>query len=462
MNKKPSKNNHPTFTELLWAELRLAMVILLVFALLGWLSGQLLWNLLAGLVLFLSWRFISMLSFLYWLNQPQLTPPDNKTSQLNSLPLFAGAIAPLANSIYKQRRKEKKQYKKLRRLLKKIRESLFLLQEGVVLLNKNHQLIWWNQSAEDLLGINMGSRGQLIFDVIESEEFRQYYQQMDRAEYNEDNEDQHQEGIRLASNHNSNHEPKRYLQYELTAFGKEKLLMVYDVTHLQRLEQMRKDFVANVSHELRTPLTVLMGYIDLFSEQEDIDPKWQRGFNLMTQQAKRMNNIVNDLLMLSQLENQEKFTTSCVDMPLMMSHLFDDAQIYNKEYQHFIELHIDSQKNIIGSEVYLNSAFLNLITNAIKYTPNGGEIHISWTENKHGCRFVVSDNGLGISPEHIDRLTERFYRVDSGRSRTTGGTGLGLAIVKHVLYQHGATLTIKSSEGKGSTFKVFFPNERLC
>lgn len=241
-----------------------------------------------------------------------------------------------------------------------------------------------------------------------------------------------------------------------------KLLIIYDVTRLQHLEQMRKDFVGNVSHELRTPLTVLMGYIETFSDQPDLDPKWQRGFNLMTQQTRRMNSIINDLLMLSRLENEEIHESECVDMPRLLTHVFDDAQIYNKEYGHLIDLHLDSQKNVQGSEMYLNSALLNLVTNAIKYTPAGGEISISWTQVRGGCLFVVSDNGIGIAKEHIERLTERFYRVDSGRSRATGGTGLGLAIVKHVLYQHDATLKIESVEGQGSTFKVFFPDARVC
>ncbi len=449
MSKKSSKaiiaNN---YRHILWAELRLAIYLIASFSLLGWLSGYLLWGVLTGSLIFLFWRFISLLYFLYWLSQPQLAPPRIKTVQLNTLPLFSGGISLVAQTMYQRRKKDRKQYKKLNRLLKKVRESLFVLQEGVILINKNHQLIWWNQSAEKLLAIDIDDKGKSIFHILQSEEFKHYYRQAEQLD----------EGIRLPARHDIS----RYLQYEITAFGKDRLLIVYDVTQLQHLEQMRKDFVANVSHELRTPLTVLMGYIEIFSDQEDIDPKWQRGFSLMTQQTKRMNSIVNDLLMLSRLENQEKFTTSCVDMPQMMVYLFDDAQIYNKEYNHLIELHIDSQKNIIGSEIYLNSAFLNLITNAIKYTPQGGEINISWTENSKGCLFTVSDNGMGIPSEHINRLTERFYRVDSGRSRTTGGTGLGLAIVKHVLYQHDATLTIKSSEGKGSEFKVFFPNKRLC
>ena len=221
---------------------------------------------------------------------------------------------------------------------------------------------------------------------------------------------------------------------------------------------MRKDFVANVSHELRTPLTVIMGYVETLSEQPELDPRIARAFTQMMQQSQRMNNIINDLLLLSRLENDEKPTEpKDIDIPKMLMQLFDDAQMYNKSYDHMIHLHIDSTLHILGYEDYLRSALSNLITNAMKYTPKGGEISISWHECDAGVCFSVTDNGIGIEQRHIQRLTERFYRVDTGRSRETGGTGLGLAIVKHVLYQHHATLDITSIVGKGSTFTVTFP-----
>jgi two-component system phosphate regulon sensor histidine kinase PhoR len=240
------------------------------------------------------------------------------------------------------------------------------------------------------------------------------------------------------------------------------MLIIYDVTRLQHLEQMRQDFVANVSHELRTPLTVLMGYLETFSDQPDISPQWRRGMMLMTQQTARMNSIVNDLLLLSRLENEEKPTLSCIDMNRLLTQVFDDASIYNKEYEHHISLQVDTDSNLYGAELYLNSALLNLVVNAIKYTPKGGNIVVSWTETEKGCVFAVTDDGIGIAPQHIARLTERFYRVDSGRSRATGGTGLGLAIVKHVLYQHQATLHIESEEGQGSTFSILFAPASIC
>ena len=328
--------------------------------------------------------------------------------------------------------------------LKKIRSALRALRDAVILLNDDDGLEWWNQAAEDLLLLQSADHGKSIFDFINVPEFRQYYQSMVTPN----------DGVHMKSWQ----DPNRYLKCELTPFGDEKLLIIYDVTRLQHLEQMRRDFVANVSHELRTPLTVLMGYLENFSDQEEMPRQWRRGFELMTQQTARMNRVVNDLLLLSRIEIEETHAFNEIDMTKLLTHVYDDAQAYNQEYKHTIHLHIDTYDGLYGSEMYLNSALSNLVINAIKYTPKGGNISISWTKTPEGCRFAVEDNGIGIAPQHLARLTERFYRVDSGRSRATGGTGLGLAIVKHVLYQHEASLQIESVEGAGSTFSAVFPD----
>jgi len=328
--------------------------------------------------------------------------------------------------------------------LKKIGSALRALRDAVILLNNNDGLEWWNQAAQDLLLLKPEDKGQNIFDFITVPEFRQYYEGTTIP-----NDGVHIESWR---------DPSRYLKCELTPFGDEKLLFVYDVTRLRHLEQMRQDFVANVSHELRTPLTVMMGYLENFSDQPDMPPQWRRGFELMTQQTARMNRIVNDLLLLSKIEIEESHELHYIDMTKLLTNIYDDAQAYNQAYKHIIHLHIDTYDGLYGSEMYLNSALSNLVINAIKYTPKGGNITISWTRTSDGCRFAVEDDGIGIASEHIARLTERFYRIDKGRSRATGGTGLGLAIVKHVLHQHEAQLQIDSVEGEGSTFSVVFPS----
>jgi len=327
--------------------------------------------------------------------------------------------------------------------LQKIRSALRALRDAVILIDENDCLGWWNQAAQDLLSLQPDDKGQSVFDFITVPEFHQYYEDTTLPN----------DGIHIESWR----DPNRYLKFELTSFGDEKLLFIYDVTRLKNLEQMRKDFVANVSHELRTPLTVMTGYLENFTDQPDMPPHWRRGFELMTQQTARMNRIVNDLLLLSRIEIEETHEFNVIDMTKLLTHIYDDAQAYNQSYKHTIHLDIDTYDGLYGSEMYLNSALSNLVINAIKYTPKGGNITISWTRTSDGCRFAVEDDGLGIAPEHIVRLTERFYRVDKGRSRATGGTGLGLAIVKHVLHQHEAQLQIESIEGEGSTFSVVFP-----
>ena len=331
--------------------------------------------------------------------------------------------------------------------LKKISSALRALRDAVILLNDNDGLEWWNQAAEDLLLLRSADHGKSVFAFIDSAEFKHYYQSLPIPN----------DGVHMVSWR----DPNRYLKCELTPFGDEKLLIVYDVTRLQHLEHMRRDFVANVSHELRTPLTVLMGYLENFSDQPEMPSHWRRGFELMTQQTVRMNRVVNDLLLLSRIEIEETHERHYIDMTKLLTHIYDDAQAYNQEYGHTIHLQIDTYDGLYGSEMYLNSALSNLVINAIKYTPKYGNITISWSKTSTGCLFEVTDDGLGIAPEHVTRLTERFYRVDSGRSRATGGTGLGLAIVKHVLYQYNTALKIESTEGRGSTFSAVFPSEHV-
>ncbi|MGP4714607.1 MULTISPECIES: phosphate regulon sensor histidine kinase PhoR [unclassified Psychrobacter] len=335
-------------------------------------------------------------------------------------------------------------------VMTKMNRAWEALKDAVVLIDGDDRLTWWNLAAAQLLSLQDKDQGKSIFDYIQAPEFHEYYQEV--TAHHDLHKDVHNDGVHMASWR----DPKRYLKCEMTAFDKDKLLMIYDVTRLQHLEQMRRDFVANVSHELRTPLTVLMGYLENYSDQSDIPPKWQRGLELMTQQTARMNRIVNDLLLLSKIEIEETYELGYIDMTKLLTHVYDDAQAYNQDYGHTIHLQIDTYDGLYGSEMYLNSALSNLVINAIKYTPKGGNIEISWVKTSQGCQFSVTDNGIGIATSHIARLTERFYRVDSGRSRATGGTGLGLAIVKHVLHQYNTCLQIESELGIGSTFSATF------
>ena len=245
----------------------------------------------------------------------------------------------------------------------------------------------------------------------------------------------------------------------------QKLLLSRDVTRLDKLETMRRDFVANVSHELRTPLTVLSGFLETIKELQ-LDPQRSRDYlNLMAEQSKRMERIVDDLLTLSTLESapNPSLDERVPVVPLLERLRIDGVALSGGKHRIVVDAEFDTKAgfDLLGADSEIASAFGNLVTNAIRYTPDGGEVRITWHASADEAEFAVIDSGIGIAPEHIPRLTERFYRVDRGRSRATGGTGLGLAIVKHVLSRHQATLDITSEAGRGSRFVARFPARRI-
>jgi two-component system phosphate regulon sensor histidine kinase PhoR len=243
--------------------------------------------------------------------------------------------------------------------------------------------------------------------------------------------------------------------------GGQSLLLVRDVTRQLRLEAMRKDFVANASHELRTPLTVISGYLDTLADDSSIDPAWAGPIKDMRAQAQRMNAIIADLLVLSRLEATDgEASRDAVDVPGMLERLHRDALV-SVERPRQIVLDLETADGLFGSAHELESAFTNVLVNGMKYTPAEGTVRMRWWVDDEGAHFSVVDSGIGIPAEHIPRLTERFYRVDAGRSRGQGGSGLGLAIVKHALQRHGGWLDVQSTEGKGSTFTCHFPQARI-
>ncbi|RZF56744.1 phosphate regulon sensor histidine kinase PhoR [Acinetobacter halotolerans] len=427
----------------LWAfakqDLRLLLFFLLIASLIGFGVGYFWSCIFIAFVVF----FILQLRSLYLVNEWISNRPYDVPPNLN------GIWGALLFNVYRAQRQERIVQAEMVGLIDRAQSSLFALAEAVVLIDDQHQIEWWNPAAEKLLGIEPLDRGRNLLTILRQPSFIEYFKHSDQAP----------DGIRLQVQMDE----ERYVQVKLTRFGGEsRLLVAYDTTRVHNLEQMRKDFVDNISHELRTPLTVLSGYIETFTDQDDITPRWKRAFTQMQSQTKRMNALVNDLLLLSNLENNKKVAKKqIIDMANLMNQIFDDARAYNLDYGHTLNLDIDSHCDLIGSDMEIASAFSNLITNAIKYTPKGGIITIGWHEENDQAFFSVQDNGIGIDPKHLPRLTERFYRVDSARSRQTGGTGLGLAIVKHVLMQHGAHLEITSKENEGSTFTAVFPKERL-
>jgi two-component system phosphate regulon sensor histidine kinase PhoR len=242
--------------------------------------------------------------------------------------------------------------------------------------------------------------------------------------------------------------------------NRRQILVTHDATETERIEEMRRDFIANASHELRTPLTVIVGFLEI-AAQEGLDAATRAShLKLMTEQGHRMQHLIEDMLTLSRLESVDyPMRPEPVDVGKLMDQVLREARALSAG-KHEVTAEV-SGPNVLGSYEELHSAFGNLVSNAVRYTPAGGKIHLVWRVFDNGVKFMVEDTGIGISPEHISRLTERFYRVDKSRSRETQGTGLGLAIVKHVLLRHHSTLQIKSEAGKGSTFIVCMPKTAI-
>ncbi|HIT97145.1 MAG TPA: phosphate regulon sensor histidine kinase PhoR [Candidatus Aphodousia faecavium] len=332
------------------------------------------------------------------------------------------------------------------------RLSLSALPEGVVLFRQGHTVEWCNPAAEKHLGLkltkHMGMAFNLVFDNPKIIEY------LENGDFSKP--------IEVKS-----HEIGRILLLSAVVADKTHFIVVSrDITEQRRIDSMRKDFVANVSHELRTPLTVITGFLDMILRGKELDEKMlHEHLLLMQQESVRMQNLVNDLLSLSRLESkdeQQSYPPEVVNMPKLVAGLAEDGVALSRG-RHTIDTDITANQAVLGQVDEIRSACLNLVTNAVRYTPDGGKIQISWHFNPDDqtATFAVKDNGIGIDAEDIPRLTERFYRVDKSRSREKGGTGLGLAIVKHVAIRNHCQLRIESEPGKGSTFSLVFPSDSL-
>ncbi len=368
--------------------------------------------------------------------------------RLEKVPHGAGTWDLIFAKIYRIAKSGEQQRQQLAETLKDFRSATQAMPDGVVTLDEDNQVIYANEQAEEQLGIsNEKDGGRNLINIVRHPDFVAYLNGTDWDK-----------SIVLRGLRDS----ERVLQLQLIPYGThQRLLMTRDITQLDRLETTRRDFVANVSHELKTPLTVLSGFLETIRELPVTEAQRNQYLGLMHAQAHRMENIVEDLLVLSKLESTNApAQEDSIDMREMMDRLTTDANTISRS-QHHIECTAASSAKLIGAEDELASAFSNLVSNAIRYTPAGGTIRLTWSINSEGCPlFSVEDTGPGIEPQHLPRLTERFYRVDRSRSRETGGTGLGLAIVKHVATRHQATLLIDSEVGKGSCFSMVFPEKR--
>jgi len=360
------------------------------------------------------------------------------------VPEGTGAWDEALAALYRLERDSAKREQGLADALSHMRRAVQALPDGVVLLDGANRIEWCNRTAEAHLKLDgKADLGQNIGNLVREPEFVDYLQSS------------REDAVRITRD-------STVLSLQLIVFGQaQKLLLARDVTQAERVETMRRDFVANVSHELRTPLTVLVGFLETLQNLR-LDAQRQRDyFAMMQEQSARMQRIIDDLLTLSALDAAPPASSeSRIAVRPMIERLKRDAEGLSAG-RHTIAISVEGSSDLLGVESELASAFGNLVSNAIRYTPAGGSVTLAWREGHDGARFSVEDTGIGIEADHIPRLTERFYRVDRSRSRETGGTGLGLAIAKRALARHDATLEIESQPGKGSRFSARFPARRL-
>ena len=368
-------------------------------------------------------------------------------SLTEAVPEGSGAWEEVFTLLYRRQRAETARSRQLAHSLARSRQAGRALPYGVAILDAEYRIVWCNDSCEGHFGIGAEADvGHPITNLVRQPEFVKY---VAAAEFSKPLElKTTRDGLVLSV---------QFVPY----VDSQRLLLSRDITQGTRLETMRRDFVANVSHELRTPLTVLVGFLETVRELK-LDPERSRDYlNLMAEQSRRMQRIIDDLLTLSTLESTpEPPHDEQVDVVSLLSQIHSEAQALSAGRQR-ITLDAEPGFDLLGTESEIASAFGNLASNAVRYTPPGGEVRLIWRGSQKGAEFTVEDTGVGIEAEHIPRLTERFYRVDRGRSRETGGTGLGLAIVKHALARHQATLEIESTPGTGSRFTAKFPVRRV-
>jgi len=398
--------------------------------------GYLPWFLLASLLAALGWNYFNQLKLSHWLwLDRSITPPSGLWSWE---PLFYGL-----NQMQMRNRRRRRE---LALLIKRFRSGAESLPDAVVLTTEEGNIFWCNGLAQELLGFRWPEdNGQHLFNLLRYPELRNWIQSRDFTR-----------SLTLQLNN------EHCVEFRVMPYSEGQLLMVArDVTQMRQLEGARRNFFANVSHELRTPLTVLQGYLEMMEEAKLEEPFRSKALDTMQEQTRRMDGLVRQLLTLSRIEAatnidlQEK-----VDIPAMLTMLEREVQTLSNG-RHEVVFKVNEQLQVFGNNDQLRSAVSNLVYNSVNHTPAGTRVEVSWQQTAQGAQFQVSDNGPGIAPQHLPRLTERFYRVDKARSRQTGGSGLGLAIVKHALSHHHSRLDIMSEIGVGTRFMFTLPNRLI-
>ncbi|ENP7383350.1 phosphate regulon sensor histidine kinase PhoR [Vibrio parahaemolyticus] len=403
----------------------------------GWIFGYMPWLLLAATALQLVWHLHNQVRLSSWLwDEKRLTPPSG-----------SGNWESLFNGLYRLQQRQRRKRKELTNLIRRFRNGAESLPDAVVVFRAEGNIVWCNRLAQYLLGFHWPEdSGQPISNLIRTPDFIKYLNKKDFSE-----------PLEMRSPLNV----ERMLELRIVPYTEgEHLMVVRDVSQLKQLEGMRRNFFANVSHELRTPMTVLQGYLEMTEDPDMIvGPMWTKAHGVMTEQLNRMNSLVNQLLTLSKIEAAPMHELEdVVNVPAMLEVLEKEAISLSGDDQHKLKFDVDTSLRVLGDDDQLRSAISNLVYNAVKYTPPGANIHVRWHQTAQGACLEVEDSGDGIEPQHLHRLTERFYRVDKARSRDTGGSGLGLAIVKHALSHHDSHLEIQSEVGVGSKFSFVLPS----
>jgi two-component system phosphate regulon sensor histidine kinase PhoR len=423
-------------TAFLYVTLRL-MAALAVGVAVGWFAGSVWLGVSGALALYLAWNLWQLRALHFWLQYRSVAdPPD-------AMGLWGDVVA----QVVRLHRRKRFHKERLTRLFRELRRSTAAMPDGVVMLDPNGEIIWFNRKAGELLDLSRrADLGLRIDNLVRHPDFVKY---LHGGQYS------------LPVIVRIDTPIERHVAFQVISYGEDqRLLMLREVTREVRLEQMRKDFVANASHELRSPLTVVAGYLETFGADPGLG-ELAAPVAEMRRQTDRMTRIIEDLLELSRFEaNDGPIKGLPIDVAAMAALLRKDV-LARPQHPRQVDVAIESPATLIGDEPMVQSAFSNLVDNAAKYTPTDGSVFIRWWTDGDGGHFSVRDTGPGIPAEHLPRLTERFYRVDPGRSRETGGSGLGLAIVKHALHRHGGHLQIESIEGRGSTFTCHFPSERV-
>ncbi len=412
-------------------------LFLLLGALIGWYYDRTTTGLLIASLLGLAWQTRQLLQFERAL----------RTDNFDRFRYGEGIWEQLFSRVRFDRERGRRRKQAYRNLLKEVRKSTDAMPDGAIVLNSRNEIVACNRAASDLVGLKRKKdRGQRIDNFLRDQSIS--------ALINASNFDQ---SIEVAS-------PTRdgdWLNCRIVPYGvDQKLLLIRDVTERVRLGKMRRDFVANASHELRSPLTVIGGYLEALSDDEELPPQWEKPVQQMRNQSQRMQKILAELMELSRLENAGSASQDdAIDVESLINNVI--ASLPRQPGQAEISTKEVSSIHLLGREAEIESVLVNLLTNALRHTPADGSISVSWTHDTNGASLVVEDTGIGIDADHLHRLTERFFRVDRGRSRDDGGVGLGLAIVKHVLVRHDAELDVSSEPGSGSRFRCVFLASRL-